>query len=55
MLRGLDGSEKARCWPKASARVVLVIALGRLAAHYGMGAPSRGRMRSWSANDGGKV
>lgn len=52
VLKGLDQAEKARGWPKASARIVLVIALERLAAHYGMLAPARGRLKSWSVEEG---
>ncbi|MDE2184170.1 MAG: hypothetical protein KGJ78_14215 [Alphaproteobacteria bacterium] len=51
-LRGLEACERVRGWPRASAKVVLRLALGRLAAHYGMTARSRARMRSWSLQDG---
>lgn len=53
-LRGLEDSEKARGWPKASACVVLKLALDRLAAHYGMTAVTRARMRAWAMEDGGE-
>lgn len=51
-LKGLDESEKARGWPRGAARIVLLIALDRLAGHYGMTAKPSGRLRSWSMEDG---
>jgi Domain of unknown function (DUF6456) len=50
-LIGLEDAEQESGWPRSAARVVLAIALDRLALHYGMivTAPSRGRMRSWQA------
>jgi hypothetical protein len=51
-LRGLDESERARNWPRASAKVVLRIALDRLAEHYGMSVSVRRRMRAWSKEEG---
>lgn len=53
VLKGLDDTENARGWPRQAARIVLIIALDRLAAHYGMGAPARARMRSWSMQEKG--
>jgi hypothetical protein len=47
-LMTLEECEKNHAWPRGSARIVLSLALDRLAAHYGMTAPSRGRLRSWS-------
>jgi hypothetical protein len=49
-LKGLEAAEKSQGWPRRSGKVVLAIALGRLAAHYGIhAAPQRARLRSWSA------
>lgn len=50
-LKGLEESEKARSWPRGSARVVLRLGLERLAVHYGFGAPKRARMRSWNKDE----
>lgn len=54
-LHGLEEAEKALGWPQRSAKVVLRIALERLAGHYGItqkpdGRP--GRIRSWRAAGG---
>jgi len=46
-LTGLEEAERAKGWPRRSAKVVLQIALDRLAAHYGMRAPERARVRAW--------
>lgn len=53
-LGGLEANEHARGWPRASARVVLKIALDRLAAHYGLGQPRR-RLRSWTMDEEGEA
>jgi len=47
-LKGLEESEKARSWPRGSAKVVLRLGLERLAVHYGFGAPKTARMRAWN-------
>ncbi len=51
-LSGLEEIERNKNWPRRSARVVLGIALDRLALHYGltMRAPERARLRSWQAD-----
>jgi hypothetical protein len=48
-LKRLENAERTFGWPPRSAKIVLQIALDRLAAHYGMGTrgPERARMRSW--------
>jgi hypothetical protein len=52
-LNGLESIETAQGWPRRSAKVVLQLALDRLAAHYGMRIPSRyrGKVRSWHAEE----
>jgi hypothetical protein len=50
----LEESERVRGWPRASAKVVLQIALDRLARHYGMlFAPRPARVRAWAMEEGG--
>jgi hypothetical protein len=46
-LRGLEETERLNGWPTRSAKVVLSIALERLADHYGMRIKGRGGIRSW--------
>ena len=50
-LVGLEDAEREFGWPTRAGRIVLTIALDRLASHYGMTAvaPARARMRSWQA------
>jgi len=51
-LIGLEDAERDKGWPKRSGKIVLVIALDRLAEHYGMRsqpAPRSRRIRAWQA------
>jgi hypothetical protein len=55
-LIGLEEAERQNGWPQRSAKIVLSIALDRLADHYGEAASASGtgsRLRAWMAEDGG--
>ena len=53
-LKGLEDVEHERTWPPRSAKVVLQLALDRLARHYGYAAQARGcahaAVRTWLAD-----
>jgi hypothetical protein len=52
-LTGLESVETQQGWPRRSAKVVLQLALDRLAAHYGLRTPARyrGDVRSWRVEE----
>ncbi len=51
-LKGLESIESMNDWPTRSAKVVLQIALDRLAAHYGMAmrTVTRSKVRAWTSD-----
>ena len=54
-LRGLEDIERERGWPSRSAKVVLQLALDRLARHYGLRTVTQregsAQIRTWLADD----
>jgi len=54
-LKGLEEAEKSQSWPKRAGKVVLQLALDRLARHYGLaageGSVRRAGIRHWGSED----
>ena len=54
-LKGLETVERERGWPRRTSKIVLGLALDRLARHYGIvvkiTGSNRGNLRAWQAED----
>ena len=56
-LKGLEAAEREAGWPQRSGKVVLQLALSRLARHYGLGesashaTPRAAQVRHWGSGD----
>jgi Domain of unknown function (DUF6456) len=56
-LKGLEDIERERAWPPRTGKIVLQLALERIARHYGFAVQAHGRakapLRIWLADDAG--